>query len=163
MHGIGLPPQQHHLVHQILTLAHTRLASAGDEDFPHRAPLLSCAADHVPAEYLHGLGEQVLAQAAAEAAANLAARAGTTIMPSDPRLDACLEGLDRLPLAARIDLLDSAVRTTAPEAALPPAPRIPTPGGRTPFRSRPAAVCPCACSSGGFCGGCGHAGCGGRG
>jgi hypothetical protein len=22
--------------------------------------------------------------------------------------------------------------------------------------------CPCACSSGGFCGGCGHAGCGGR-
>lgn len=23
--------------------------------------------------------------------------------------------------------------------------------------------CPCACNSGGFCGGCGHAGCGGRG
>lgn len=22
--------------------------------------------------------------------------------------------------------------------------------------------CPCACNSGGFCGGCGHAGCGGR-
>lgn len=26
-----------------------------------------------------------------------------------------------------------------------------------------AGSCPCACSSGGFCGGCGHAGCGGRG
>lgn len=23
-------------------------------------------------------------------------------------------------------------------------------------------MCPCACNSGGFCGGCGHAGCGGR-
>jgi hypothetical protein len=27
--------------------------------------------------------------------------------------------------------------------------------------SRPLA-CPCECNSGGFCGGCGHAGCGGR-
>jgi hypothetical protein len=28
--------------------------------------------------------------------------------------------------------------------------------------ARPAFRCPCACNSGGFCGGCGHAGCGGR-
>jgi hypothetical protein len=29
---------------------------------------------------------------------------------------------------------------------------------------RPGSVgpCPCECNSGGFCGGCGHAGCGGR-
>jgi hypothetical protein len=27
--------------------------------------------------------------------------------------------------------------------------------------SRPG-PCPCECNSGGFCGGCGHAGCGGR-
>ena len=28
--------------------------------------------------------------------------------------------------------------------------------------SRTTGPCPCACNSGGFCGGCGHAGCGGR-
>lgn len=27
---------------------------------------------------------------------------------------------------------------------------------------RPVGPCPCECNSGGFCGGCGHAGCGGR-
>lgn len=26
---------------------------------------------------------------------------------------------------------------------------------------RPVGPCPCECNSGGFCGGCGHAGCGG--
>jgi hypothetical protein len=29
-------------------------------------------------------------------------------------------------------------------------------------RSAQVGPCPCACNSGGFCGGCGHAGCGGR-
>jgi len=29
-------------------------------------------------------------------------------------------------------------------------------------RVRPAPPCPCECNRGGFCGGCGHAGCGGR-
>lgn len=29
-------------------------------------------------------------------------------------------------------------------------------------RVRLVGPCPCACNSGGFCGGCGHAGCGGR-
>lgn len=35
---------------------------------------------------------------------------------------------------------------------------------RPPLPLRPGAVgpCPCECNSGGFCGGCGHAGCGGR-
>lgn len=28
--------------------------------------------------------------------------------------------------------------------------------------TRPVGPCPCECNSGGFCGGCGHAGCGGR-
>lgn len=34
------------------------------------------------------------------------------------------------------------------------------PGASAPKRT--AAGCPCVCNSGGFCGGCGHAGCGGR-
>src|SRR5690348_7742079 len=29
-------------------------------------------------------------------------------------------------------------------------------------RFQPVGPCPCECNSGGFCGGCGHAGCGGR-
>ena len=31
-----------------------------------------------------------------------------------------------------------------------------------PGYTRPTPRCGCACNSGGFCGGCGHAGCGGR-
>jgi len=34
--------------------------------------------------------------------------------------------------------------------------------GRPPIRRRSTGPCPCECSRGGFCGGCGHAGCGGR-
>lgn len=30
------------------------------------------------------------------------------------------------------------------------------------FRLADTGPCPCECNSGGFCGGCGHAGCGGR-
>lgn len=30
------------------------------------------------------------------------------------------------------------------------------------YLARATGPCPCACNSGGFCGGCGHAGCGGR-
>lgn len=33
---------------------------------------------------------------------------------------------------------------------------------RHPAGKRLTGPCPCACNSGGFCGGCGHAGCGGR-
>lgn len=33
---------------------------------------------------------------------------------------------------------------------------------RTSPRYRATGPCPCECNSGGFCGGCGHAGCGGR-
>lgn len=29
-------------------------------------------------------------------------------------------------------------------------------------REQRRGACPCECNSGGFCGGCGHAGCGGR-
>ena len=30
------------------------------------------------------------------------------------------------------------------------------------MNATPVKPCPCECNSGGFCGGCGHAGCGGR-
>ncbi|MEV0966480.1 hypothetical protein AB0J25_28525 [Streptomyces sp. NPDC049910] len=162
MQGIDLPSQQHRLVHQILTLAHARLATAGDEEFPHLAPLLSCAADHVPTEDLHDSGEHPVAQAVAEAAAQLAARAGIRGRLSAQHLDACLEELDRLPRTARVALLAAAVRHTVPEQPHPPAARTPTPVGWSPVRRRMGGGCLCACNSGGFCGGCGHSGCGGR-
>jgi len=48
--------------------------------------------------------------------------------------------------------------TQPPEAAPPPTPA--TPGGLRTGRSAPCG-CDC-CAPGGFCGGCGHRGCGGR-
>jgi hypothetical protein len=35
-------------------------------------------------------------------------------------------------------------------------------GAPVPRVARVAGLCPCSCNSGGFCGGCGHAGCGRR-
>lgn len=37
-----------------------------------------------------------------------------------------------------------------------------TPAAPVPTVARKAGPCPCVCNSGGFCGGCGHAGCGRR-
>lgn len=38
----------------------------------------------------------------------------------------------------------------------------PTPAAPVPTVARVAGPCPCECNRGGFCGGCGHAGCGRR-
>lgn len=53
--------------------------------------------------------------------------------------------------------------TVTPEAEEKPAPPV-LPGRlrRPPARPAWSGPCGCACSSGDFCGGCGHAGCGGR-
>ena len=52
--------------------------------------------------------------------------------------------------------------TLRPASARPHPGRPPSAGpGRAPAR-RAAGSCGCVCSSGGFCGGCGHAGCGRR-
>ncbi|MFE3205760.1 hypothetical protein [Embleya sp. NPDC059237] len=52
-------------------------------------------------------------------------------------------------------------RDTARPTATAPKPTAAAPGPRRRRGTGPG-PCPCACNHGGFCGGCGHAGCGGR-
>lgn len=75
------------------------------------------------------------------------------------------EGLDAETLDTLRSLIYSAIGYTLGHAApitarLTPAPApAPTPSAEA---VRTAPPCPCACNSGGWCGGCGHAGCGRR-
>ncbi|MER6386203.1 hypothetical protein ACWDBP_00240 [Streptomyces sp. NPDC001233] len=160
-------PQHPTAVHRILHQAHALLTafenSENDQALP-LAELLTRAADHVLAEERERLEPPALARAVAEAAAQLLARCRIPIMAADHNVPHCLQALDRLPRAARTGLLSAAIRYTAPEFHIVPPPdtRPNAPGGQTPARDRSARPCPCPCSSGGFCGGCGHAGCGGR-
>ncbi|MEN8652359.1 hypothetical protein ABCR94_17575 [Streptomyces sp. 21So2-11] len=97
----------------------------------------------------------------AEAAFHLAQAAGWT--PSgltDPALPILLDRLDQRPHVARLRLLDTAAARTGP-TVLP----LPAPAPATEYQAaarRAAGSCGCACTAGGFCGGCGHAGCGRR-
>ncbi|MZG16173.1 hypothetical protein GTY44_22240 [Streptomyces sp. SID5914] len=156
-------PQRHLLVHQLLHHAHALLAAAADSEALPLASLLARAVDHLPAEDRADLDPPARARLTAEAAAQLLACTRTPIRPQDPHLESCLRALDRLPRAARTGLLAVAAQRTTPglDSAAPPAACVPAPVG-SPARGRAAGRCPCACNSGGFCGGCGHAGCGGR-
>ncbi|GGN96131.1 hypothetical protein GCM10011579_097230 [Streptomyces albiflavescens] len=156
-------------VRQILRHAHTLLSAAGDEESLSLEALLTRAADRLPLEDRPDLDPPTLAWAVAEAAAQLLACVRTPIRPQDPHLTYCLQALDRLPRTARIGLLTAAVRRTDPDQAgsldgtspLAPTRRF-VPDGPAPAGRRTAGRCPCECNSEGFCGGCGHAGCGGR-
>jgi hypothetical protein len=44
----------------------------------------------------------------------------------------------------------------------PAASPVPGNGSRIPYKRRRNGPCTCECATGGFCGGCGHAGCGRR-
>lgn len=70
-------------------------------------------------------------------------------------LTAHADGTLTLRPVARVpaDQAHDAVRAL-PGAATPPYPSV--------SRTAAAGPCPCACNSGSFCGGCGHAGCGRR-
>ncbi|WP_435208525.1 hypothetical protein [Streptomyces sp. bgisy034] len=157
-------PQYPTVVHQILQHAHALLAASDNDEDPPLAELLTRAVDHVPAEDREHLDSPALAWAVAEAAAQLLARCKIPITAGDPNLAYCLQALDRLPRTARTGLLTAAIRSTAPDPNSTPLPdeRAPAPGGLTAARDGRRGACPCPCNSGRFCGGCGHAGCGGR-
>ncbi|MGW2317426.1 hypothetical protein [Streptomyces sp. NPDC001680] len=146
-------PQRRQLVNQLLHRAHALLEATDDSQAPPLAELLARAVDHMPAEDRADLDAPVLAWVVAEAAVQVLACTRIPIRPQDPHLASCLQALDRLPHTARTGLLAAATRRTIPDPddAAPPTPHVQAPG-----RS------PCPCNSGGFCGGCGHAGCGGR-
>ncbi|RPE38659.1 hypothetical protein EDD90_1579 [Streptomyces sp. Ag109_O5-1] len=157
-------PQHLTVVHQILQHAHSLLiASENEGDLP-LAELLARAADHVSADDREHLDSHAPARAVAEAAAQLLAHCKIPITAGDPNAAYYLQALDRLPRAARAGLLTVAIRYTAPDphSILPPAKRASAPGRHMAPRGHMKGTCPCPCNSGAFCGGCGHAGCGGR-
>ncbi|MBC9718025.1 hypothetical protein H9Y04_36380 [Streptomyces sp. TRM66268-LWL] len=112
------------------------------------------------------LPPHLVALLATEAAWHLVATAGYTVSGlTDPNLAAYLARLDEQPLAVKTELLRTAARRLAPATTDRAERRVRAvattgapsrPGGR-----RAVDTCSCACTSGGFCGGCGHAGCGG--
>lgn len=157
-------PQHSTVVRQILQQARALLVACESEEAPPLTELLGRAADRLSAEERAHLDPTTLAWAAAEAAVQLLVRTHIPVKPGDPNLRYCLQALDRLPLTARVGLLDAAIRYTAPEAdhTEQPVPHVSAPCGPRPSRGRSAGRCPCPCNGGGFCGGCGHAGCGGR-
>ncbi|MGW7381879.1 hypothetical protein [Streptomyces sp. NPDC054794] len=157
-------PQHPTVVHQILQHAHALLTTSENEEDQPLAELLARAADQVHAEGREQLDSRAIAWAAAEAAALLLARCKISITAGDPNLTYCVRSLDRLPRTARTGLLTAAIRYTAPDphSPLPPGQHAPASGRHTAPGGRMRGSCPCSCNSGGFCGGCGHAGCGGR-
>ncbi|WP_125937199.1 hypothetical protein [Streptomyces sp. WAC 06738] len=156
------PPHNPATVHQILQHAHALLTASDDDEDPPTAQLLNRALECVSAEEREHLDALALAWAVAEAAAQLLARCKIPITAGDPNVTHCLQALDRLPRSARTGLLTAAIRYTAPTpcSASPPNENTLASGVPTATRGRSVA-CPCPCNSGGFCGGCGHAGCGG--
>lgn len=126
------------------------------------AHLLVASARHVSQTELpleQPISESVLARLAAEAAwyIILAATGHPPIGLTAAALPQHLTALDTRLLADRIRLVRTAALLTEGH-------RVPLDRGIpiAPQRRRAAGPCPCTCSSGGFCGGCGHAGCGGR-
>lgn len=141
-------------VRQLLDHAHQHLLAHRHQDIPPLYDLLSrLAIDLLDRDLLDtrppSLGGTV--DRAATSLINLAPPQRVA-RPFDNDLRARLAELDSLPADERIKLLDTALAHAAPT----PAPV------RTPERRRPAGPCPCPCNNGQFCGGCGHAGCGGR-
>ncbi|MFD7169716.1 hypothetical protein [Streptomyces violascens] len=163
MPDLGLP-QHPDAVHHILSRARTLLGSAGEHEAPRFAELLTRAADQLRAEERLDLAPYGLAQAVAEAAGQLVTCTRIPLQKREPNLDYYLDALDRLPRPARTGLLTAAALRTAPhpDSTPTPIPCVPVPNSEPPVRRRTTEPCSCVCNSGGFCGGCGHAGCAGR-
>jgi len=139
------------LAHRILQKAHRLLSESAEAQETPLVETLTNAAGLLPDQ--EHLDDTTRDRALAEAAAHLLARCRIPIKVGDPTALYWLNELDQLPGKARLGLVTVALRHTAPDT--PPAP-TPT------ARHRRKDACPCSCNSGGFCGGCGHAGCGGH-
>lgn len=149
-------PQHHPLGHQLLDQVRTHFAAAGEDEDPPLSALLA----H---EDRANLDLAALAWVVVESAVQLLACTRTPVMAGDPNAEHYLQALDRLPRHARAGLLAAAVRRTTPHGTPSPATaRVPGPIDQPAVRRRTPGPCPCPCNSGGFCGGCGHAGCGRR-
>jgi hypothetical protein len=164
---MSTPGLQDHriLVHQILTRSHQLLQRVSTNTPAPFADILHTATEKICNQHASHVSPHHAAWLEAEAASHIVTAAGwNTTGLTDPALPHHLTRLDQRPHAARLRLLETAAYRTNPDRPTTPAtptmPRQRTAEG-TP-RSRRVGPCPCPCNSGGFCGGCGHAGCGRR-
>lgn len=155
--------RQRALVHATLKNAELVVRSGGELGAPRLAELLTASSHAVWYERGGANVPPETAWISTEAAFQLVSGAGYALHGhTDPRLPGELDRLDNSSLAVKLSAFETAAARTAER---PPAARTSslTPwtatAGRNTRRARP---CSCACRSGGFCGGCGHAGCGGR-
>ncbi|MBD0741671.1 hypothetical protein [Streptomyces sp. CBMA152] len=161
MPDIGLPQYQD-AVHHILSHARALLDGAGAQEYLRFADLLTRAAHQLHTEGSLDLDTYGLAHAVAEAAGQLVVCTRIPLQKGDPNLQYLLASLDRLPRPARIGLLTAAALRTTPHLDGNTPPPVPVPHQPSLARLQTTRPCPCVCNSGGFCGGCGHAGCAGR-
>lgn len=123
-------------------------------------------------EFNHPLSDEVQHQLALRAATSISGQVDRVLMVTgEGRMERITHGelvdtVYDLVLGFRIvdDVVYTDVRGWRPLPAddgPTSAVQAPSPVPPAPVR-RPVGPCPCACNHGGFCGGCGHAGCGGR-
>ncbi|ATL81737.1 hypothetical protein DNK48_35915 [Streptomyces malaysiensis subsp. malaysiensis] len=161
------PDLHHHraLVHKILTQSQRLLMRDAVSARSALASVLNTATEHVCNKHATRVSPHHAAWLEAEAASHLINAAGWQLTGlTDPTLPHYLTRLDQRPYPARLRLLDTAAHRANPDCPITP-PTFSLPQQRTsaPTASRRrVGRCPCVCNSGGSCGGCGHAGCGGR-
>ncbi|MGW6482175.1 hypothetical protein ACWGDS_30580 [Streptomyces sp. NPDC055059] len=165
MTRIHLPRHYRNAVNRILTHAYAVLtASAGQQTTPRLEDVLVQASAGIGEVELFDGVPQSRTWAVKEAAhcLLLCADPDHSARLTDTGLLDHLTAFDQLPYAERTMLVAEAVRRTATRPVATLNLPHPTPAPKRTARRRPAGPCTCACSTGGFCGGCGHAGCTGR-
>jgi hypothetical protein len=149
------------LVHEILAHTQTLLEQGINDAGPSIADLLNTATEAVCDRHAAWVSPHHVAWLEAEAASHIITVAGWRPAGlTDPALPRQLVRLDQQSTEVRHHVLALAVQDTDPDR--------PTASSTTSFPRQRAVTfgkpgpCACACNSGGFCGGCGHAGCGAR-
>lgn len=160
------------LVHQILAESQILLEREENDTCPPMAELLTIATERVCNQNASRVSPHHAAWLEAEAASHVITAAGwRPTGVTDPALPRQLARLNQHTRAVRLRLLALAARITDPDRpATSRTVHIPTQrttASPRPFtgnipRPRQTGTCTCACNDGGFCGGCGHAGCGGK-
>ncbi|MGW1944960.1 hypothetical protein ACWCRC_11620 [Streptomyces sp. NPDC001940] len=165
MPRIHLPRHHRNAAHRILTHAYALItASEGQQTTTRLVDVLVQAAAGIEETELFDGVPQSRCWAVKEAARCLllCANPDHPARLTDTGLPDHLTALDQLPYAERTMLVAEAARRTETRPITTLHLPHPTPAPKLPARRRSAGPCTCACSTGGFCGGCGHAGCTGR-
>jgi hypothetical protein len=149
------------LVHEILAHTQILLERASTDARQPMAELLNAATEAVCDQHAVWVSPHHVAWLEAEAASHIITVAGwRPVGLTDPALPRQLLRLDQLTSAARHHVVALAVQDTDPNRQVMSChTRFPK---QQTLTSRKSGPCACACSAGGFCGGCGHAGCGAR-